>query len=362
MDVVYWLIILIFALINLGVLYWIYTKSQKESKTEKKSLSAEEFSASQEKFKKGVFEELTKYNFQVEALKKQIEQTQKNLQEKQTVTNTLSEQLSKAVTGVSSVKENLLNEYQKTKENYGDLHAELNKFNRLLSGSATKTGKLFEVNLKIVLTNFFSGSNEGTLKEQYALKNGKIVDYMILTENENIPIDSKFNISKYSAVLEAKTKEEKDRLSLEFIQQLRSIIKELKEKYISPPDNTKNVLLYVPSQTIFEWIYTNWDDCARFLNQHKVWLTAPITIIPTITLISRFSLQYRQLRNANDISKRLEIQQKQLQKLSEDWDDYWKRTEYALKAGEKLGKRIEMNVSSVDKIIKLGTPETKKIN
>ena len=349
-DVILGCLIVSLGLIFVSVIFvgafFYYKKKHSFAKPETK-FGEQQF----ENFQNKVIEKLSVYNKQVEDLKTGIDNRQVDLLKEQTKANTLGEQLGKAVGSVENIKKDLLSDYQKTKEDNSGLYKELNKFNSLLVGKTTKTGKLLEINLKIILSNFFSSGEQGTFKEQHSLSNGKIVDFMIFTESENIPIDSKFNAAKYEKILDAQTKEESKQRKKEFIDQLKLIIKELSTKYISPADNTKNVLFYIPSQGIVDFIYDHWDDCGKYSDQYKVWLVSPISLIPTISLIARFALKIKRIRGMEDILKQLDRQKQQLVKLGSDWEVYWKSTESVLKKGEQFHKRVDSNIKQIDKTL-----------
>lgn len=121
-------------------------------------------------------------------------------------------------------------------------------------------GVLGEYYLEIVLKNILPPS---VYQMQYNLgvdkKTGKelIVDAVVFVKDKIIPIDSKFSLENYNRMLEAQTKEEREKFANAFVQDLKMRVDET-SKYIKPEKNTTEfAFMFIPSEAIYYDLLVN---------------------------------------------------------------------------------------------------------
>ena len=87
---------------------------------------------------------------------------------------------------------------------------------------------------------------------QYKFKDGKIVDAVIFLEKGQIlPIDSKFSLENYNRMIEAGSKDERDRLLQKVKADLKGRIDETAQ-YIRPDENTMDfAFMFIPSESLY---------------------------------------------------------------------------------------------------------------
>ncbi|MDR7520847.1 MAG: DNA recombination protein RmuC [Armatimonadota bacterium] len=87
---------------------------------------------------------------------------------------------------------------------------------------------------------------------QYTFSNGTRVDAVIRVGDRLVPIDSKFPLDGFQAMLRATSEEERARARREFIRQVQGHIRVIAEKYILPSEGTYDfALMYIPAEHVY---------------------------------------------------------------------------------------------------------------
>ena len=89
------------------------------------------------------------------------------------------------------------------------------------------------------------------------LGNGEIVDAVIKMNEKIIPIDSKFSLEKYNAVMQETDKERRSKLEKEFRSDVKKRIDET-SKYVRPEENTMEfAFMYIPAEGVYHSLLGN---------------------------------------------------------------------------------------------------------
>ncbi len=109
-------------------------------------------------------------------------------------------------------------------------------------------GVLGEYYLETVLKNVLP---PGSYAMQYPFKDGTIVDAVVKTKDGLIPVDSKFSLENYNRILEAPSKEERERFESAFYNDLKLRIDET-SKYVKPEEGTLDfAFMFIPSEAVY---------------------------------------------------------------------------------------------------------------
>lgn len=115
-------------------------------------------------------------------------------------------------------------------------------------------GVLGEYFLETVLQDVLP---EGTYKTQYEFKNGEVVDAVVFVKKQIIPVDAKFSLENYNRMVEQSDLIEKEKLEKQFINDLKTRIKET-SKYIRPEEGTAEfAFMFIPSEGIYYDLLSN---------------------------------------------------------------------------------------------------------
>ena len=115
-------------------------------------------------------------------------------------------------------------------------------------------GVLGEYYLETVLKNVLPPN---AYQMQYPFKDGTIVDAAVITKDGIIPVDSKFSLENYNRILEAQTKEERERYEGAFANDLKIRIDET-SKYVKPEEGTLGfAFMFIPSEAVYYDLLVN---------------------------------------------------------------------------------------------------------
>ena len=110
-------------------------------------------------------------------------------------------------------------------------------------------GQLGEWSLENLLEEILP---KGGFKLQYQFKNGKTVDALVQMPEYSVPIDAKFPLPSFEAMINAKTDDEKGKKRRDFQRDVVNRIDEIASKYINPDEGTLDfALMYIPAENVY---------------------------------------------------------------------------------------------------------------
>lgn len=201
-------------------------------------------------------------------------------------------------------------------------------------------GVLGEYYLETVLKNVLPPE---VFKLQYPFSNGEIVDAVIFTKGAGIkdgiiPIDSKFSLENYNRILEAQTKEDRDRYEIAFANDLKIRIDET-SKYIRPQEGTLDfAFMFIPSEGVYYdllinkvgVIKSNTENLIEYANKKKVMVVSPTTFFAYLQTV----MQGLRALKIEESAKEIQGQVYQLGKHLSAYDTYMN------KLGDNLGTTV----------------------
>lgn len=119
---------------------------------------------------------------------------------------------------------------------------------------------------------------KGSFFLQHRFKNGSIVDVALKTEAGILPIDAKFPMEQFEAMLKGETKENRDVAKKEFIRDIKKHIDDISSKYILPEEGTMDfALMYLPSESIYYEVAGE-PSLLEYARRHRVYPVSPTTL------------------------------------------------------------------------------------
>jgi DNA recombination protein RmuC len=185
---------------------------------------------------------------QLEALKaaedKLTESLQQSLQTGQTNLNQNLQSSQKVLSQLNSQ----IGELQGTNKQMLQLGTEVRRLQNIL-GSPKLRGQMGEWSLENLLSNILP---KDSYQLQHTFKDGKIVDALIRMADFSVPVDAKFPLSSFEAVLRSETDDEKSRLRRQFLKDVAAHIDKIASDYIRPVEGTLDfALMYIPAENIY---------------------------------------------------------------------------------------------------------------
>lgn len=110
-------------------------------------------------------------------------------------------------------------------------------------------GQLGEQSLEKLLREILPADS---FKLQYQFKNGKIVDCLVQMPDYSVPIDAKFPLPSFEAMIKAQNDDEKAKLRRQFQADVTRHIDKIAANYINPDEDTLDfALMYIPAENVY---------------------------------------------------------------------------------------------------------------
>jgi DNA recombination protein RmuC len=218
------------------------------------------------------------------SLNKMREDNNNKLDEmRKTVDEKLQTELSKRFTESFTNVSNLLSEVSSKIGGMQALAEDVGGLKRTLSNVKTR-GMMGEFQLENLLADIFS-PDQYVKNAKTSPESTKVVEFALKIPTEDndyilLPIDSKFPIVRYEAVVQAA--DACDKVALEaaqkaFCAELLRAAKDISEKYIEPPHTTDYAIMFLPTESMYAEAI-NQGMLETVFRTHKVYVTGPSTI------------------------------------------------------------------------------------
>lgn len=111
---------------------------------------------------------------------------------------------------------------------------------------------------------------------QHRFKTGEMVDATIMTDKGLIPIDAKFPMENFRRIMQAESDAEKERMTKDFMRDVKKHIDTISKKYILPQEGTVDfAVMYVPAEAIYYEIVMHTANLNTYAHDKKVLLVSP---------------------------------------------------------------------------------------
>jgi len=195
-------------------------------------------------------------------------------------------------------------------------------------------GNVGEFTLETLLSNIL-GTDKKIWEAQYPLFTDKNasqtgnVDFLIHTSNkgEDIAIDAKFPLDNYRRLIAAIENQEDsttiNQIKSTFKKDLMAKINEV-TKYINPKNNLNSAILFIPSESVFNFVVDEFPEVLETAISKKVWLASPTTLASVLNIINEFLRDY-------ELNNNLEKTKGEILKLKQEYDRFEDRWDKVLK-------------------------------
>jgi len=110
-------------------------------------------------------------------------------------------------------------------------------------------GQMGEMSLENLLGTILP---QKSFSVQHTFKNGKIVDALVKMGDYSVPIDAKFPLPSFQAMIKAEDEQQKDKLRRQFQGDVIKHIDKIAADYILPDEGTLDfALMYIPAENIY---------------------------------------------------------------------------------------------------------------
>jgi len=205
-----------------------------------------------------------------------------------------------------------------------------------------------EVNLKNILVNVFGERNDKIYKLQHQFENGTIVDAVLFAPIPlgTVSIDSKFPLENYQAMVDKnKSILEREQAEKLFKTDVKKHIDDISNKYIIEGITSDQAIMFLPAEAIFAEINAYHTDLVQYSYKKRVWITAPTTLISTLTVIEMI------IKNI-ERDKYTSIIHEEINKLGIEFSRYKERWDKLSRSIQTVTKDVESFHITTEKIAK----------
>ena len=152
---------------------------------------------------------------------------------------------------------------------------------------------------------------------QATLKNGKRVDCLVHLPNPPGPIaiDSKFPLEAYELLRKSTNQVEKSKAEQSFRSSVRAHIKDISEKYILEDQTAEGALMFLPSESVYAELHSNFSEIVREGFDARVWIVSPTTCMATLNTMRAVLKDARMREQAGKIRSELALLYSDVQRL-----------------------------------------------
>jgi DNA recombination protein RmuC len=176
---------------------------------------------------------------------------------------------------------------------------------------------------------------------------------ILLPDKTKINIDVKFPYAALVKYVEAESKTEKERFMRDFRQDVKTKIKQVSTRdYINPAEKTVDfVILFIPNEMIFSFIYDKMNDVWEDAMQKKVVLAGPFSFTAILRMVKQAYQNFQYQENLQHIIGLIQQFDGEYQKYSAAVDTLGDRISSASRQFDLVSNTRDKKLSSVvDKI------------
>ena len=254
----------------------------------------------------------------------------------------VSEGLTRSDKTIGEIRERLA-KIDEAQKKIGDLSTQVVSLQQILSNKQAR-GAFGEVQLKDLVEAVLPPS---AFSFQKTLSNGKRADCLILLPAPPGPIavDAKFPLESFQALRSAKDDVARVAASRSFTRDLNTHIADIAERYIVPGETAEAALLFLPSESIYAELHSNFRNCVEESYRRRVYIVSPTTLWATLNTIRAILRDVRMREQA-------EVIQREVMTLLQDVQRLDDRVGSVGKSFETTSKHLADVRTSIDKILR----------
>jgi DNA recombination protein RmuC len=201
------------------------------------------------------------------------------------------------------------------------------------------------------MAGFVKGQNYSS---QEQLEGGSKPDFTVfLPDGVKINIDVKFPFQALQRLQETDDKEQQKKYISEFKTDIKNKVKEVTTRdYINPEENTVDfVIMFIPNEMIFSFIYERFDDVWRDAMKNKVVMCGPFSFTAILRMVQQSYDNFKYQKDLHKIISHIKVFQNEYSKFSKALDLLGQKIKSADKEYEIVsGTRDRQLTKIIDKI------------
>jgi len=247
----------------------------------------------------------------------------------------------------------LQNALETQKELTSQLSVSTEKLQKVLSNNQMRGqfGEQVAENL-LKMTGFVRGVDYEYNKEQENVDTRP--DFTVkLPDGTKINIDAKFPYAELQKLVDADTDVAKEEHRKLFEQDVKNKIKQVSTRdYINPEENTVDfVILFIPNEMIFSYIYDKMNDIWSSAMRNKVVLAGPFSFTAILRMVRQAYDNFHFQKNIREVVTHVKMFEKEFSKFSDEFQKVGDRIEGLQKQYQSVAiTRVNKLAQQVEKV------------
>jgi DNA recombination protein RmuC len=198
-------------------------------------------------------------------------------------------------------------------------------------------------------------------KTQYKFKDGSTCDAVVYTDKGNIPIDSKFPMENFKAMITEEDQGSRERYKKSFVTDVKKRIDEIAKKYIQPEEGTtEQAVMYIPSENVYYELIVNTPEVEEYAKHKNVIMVSPNTLNYFLKVLLVAYQQHELQKHAGEILKALSGIRIEAEKFEDELGILDRHISNATKAMDKVRNKFGRLFGKIDRVQALGGGESEQ--
>lgn len=204
-----------------------------------------------------------------------------------------------------------------------------------------------------ILSNVYEqvfGSNPKYYDLQVQLSNHTIVDSVVYLPEplKMVSVDSKFPLENYNRMINCGSDQERNGYNRQFESDVLKHVQTIASKYIIPNETADFAIMFIPAQSVYDYIVDHYDRVVELANRYHVVLASPVNLLMLVETMAVLYGKISQFERRNEIVDQLERINEEFIRFTDRWahiQSEWNRMQTDMKAFnitiEKLKLKFE---------------------
>lgn len=288
-----------------------------------------------------------------EVLEKQLQNQRDTIEQQMKSQRDAVSQQTKMIWERLDKSQDVIREVQKQLGGITEFGKDMKDLSNVLKSPKLRGG-LGEQFLYEILANYLPAD---LYKTQYVFKSGIKCDAVVFTDKGIIPIDSKFSMENFKAMIVSESPSERDEFRKSFIKDCKKRIDEISSKYLLPEEGTtEQAVMYIPSENVYYELLVNTPEVEDYAKAKNVVMTSPNTLSYFLKVLLVGYQQHELEKNANEILKALAGIKIEAEKFGKEYSILEKHISDAYKATEKTRSGFTKLTSKIENVQGIEAP------
>ena len=220
-------------------------------------------------------------------------------------------------------------------------------------------GGLGEQGLYEILENFLT---KDLFKTQYKFRDGSTCDAAVFTEKGIIPIDSKFPMENFKAMLTAQAQEERAKFKKVFVTDVKKRVDEISSKYILPEEKTtEQAIMYIPSENVYYELIVNTPEIEDYCHRKNIIMASPNTLSYFLKVLLVGYRQHELEKHVSEVLKALGGIKIEAEKFNEELGVLERHVSNSYKSMDTVKSKFVKLFGKIESVQTIEEPEQKKL-